>query len=254
MGSAVSALTVDDLSISFGGVKALQGVSLSLDQGEVLGVIGPNGAGKTTLVSLLTGYLKPQSGRMAAAGRDYTGQSPHQIWRRGVVRSFQAATSFASATVAECLQIAIDSGRHGASTGAMLRSMLRPRRVDDVAQLLADHGLTDVAGMLPASLPYGRQKILGMAIGVAASPRVLLLDEPVAGLTHAEAHIIGQQITRVAATGVGLIVIDHNVRFMTAICHRLMVMSYGRQIAIGPTAEVLTDPAVIAAYLGDLDE
>jgi branched-chain amino acid transport system ATP-binding protein len=251
--SATPALVATDLSISFGGVHAVQGISLAVDSGEVLGVIGPNGAGKSTLVNLLTGYLKPRAGRMAAMGRDYTGLPPHRIWKRGVVRSFQAAASFASATVAESLEIAIDAGRHGSSIGAMFAGMTRTRRSPDVARLLAEHGLAEVANARPASLPYGRQKILGMAIGVAASPRVLLLDEPVAGLTHGEALVVGQQITRIAAGGVAIIVIDHNVRFMAAICARLLVMSYGKQIAMGPTAETLADPAVIAAYLGDLD-
>jgi branched-chain amino acid transport system ATP-binding protein len=131
--------------------------------------------------------------------------------------------------------------------------MVRPTRTDDVAALLARHGLADVADSLPAALPYGRQKILGMAIGVAASPRVLLLDEPVAGLTHGEALVVGELITRIAGTGVAVIVIDHNVRFMRSICARMLVMSYGRQIALGPTADVLADQAVIAAYLGDID-
>jgi len=251
--TAAVVLTAERLSIAFGGVAAVQDISLQLQAGEVLGVIGPNGAGKTTLVNLLTGYLKPRAGRMAAAGRDYTGLPPHLVWRRGVVRSFQAATSFASATVAECLQIAVDSGRRGSSLGAMLGGMLRPRAVTDVAGLLADHGLQDVADARPDALPYGRQKILGMAIGVAAAPKVLLLDEPAAGLTHSEALAIGAQITRIAASGVGVIVIDHNVRFMTEICARLLVMAHGQQIAMGPTAAVLADPAVIAAYLGDLD-
>lgn len=247
-------LEVEGLGRTFGGLKAVSDLSFTVANSEIFGLIGPNGAGKTTVVNLVSGVIKPTSGRVIFDGADVTGMAPHALARRGLVRTFQATVVYANRTV-----------RENALRGAYLKlypgflaTMLdtsAAKRMRAEAEVLVDRllkwlDLDQVADHVAGSLPYGYQKTLGIVIALAAEPRLIMLDEPVAGLSAEEADHVRDTIKRVRDLGITVIVIDHNMRFISGLCDRLVVVYHGQELALGKPQDVLRTPSVIEAYLG----
>lgn len=247
-------LEVDGLGRIFGGLKAVRDLSFSVGSDEILGLIGPNGAGKTTVVNLLSGVLKPSSGRIVLSGEDVTGLAPHELARKGLVRTFQSTTVYQARTVREnALRGAYFKGYPGFLPALLGTSRARRMRseADQLAdQLLGWFGLDKVSGNIAGSLPYGYQKTLGIVIALAAEPRLILLDEPVAGLSAEETDHVRDAIQRIRARGISVLVIDHNMRFISGLCDRVVVVAAGQELAQGRPQEVLRQPVVIEAYLG----
>jgi branched-chain amino acid transport system ATP-binding protein len=245
---------VEGLSRAYGGLKAVSDLTFSVAKDEILGLIGPNGAGKTTVVNLASGVDKPSAGRVLFRGDDVTGMPPHLLARRGLVRTFQATAVYGNRTV-----------RENALRGAYLTlfpgflatffdtpAARRKREVAEalVAELLEWLELTPVADTIAGSMPYGYQKTLGIVIALAAQPSLILLDEPVAGLSAHEADHVRDTIKRVRDRGITVIVIDHNMRFISGLCDRVLVIAHGQELAQGTPRDVLRNPSVIEAYLG----
>ena len=247
-------LAVERLCKNFGGLSAVDDVSFDVDAGEILGIIGPNGAGKTTAVNLVSGVIKPTSGQVMLGGREVTGLPPHVLVKSGLVRTFQATTVYAMRSVRENLL----RGAFGQIYPGLLATLLgtaaaraaQERAERHVAEVMHWLDLARVADQVASSLPYGFQKVLGMAIGLAARPRLIMLDEPAAGLSAAETNHVRDTIRVVRARGIAVVVIDHNMRFISDLCDRVLVMAQGREAARGLPHEVLRNPAVIEAYLG----
>jgi branched-chain amino acid transport system ATP-binding protein len=247
-------LKASGLSCAFGGLKAVSNLSFCIGRDEILGLIGPNGAGKTTVINLLSGVIKPATGRIIFAGEDVTGLAPHRLARKGMVRTFQSTAVYGSCTVAEnALRGAYLRGYPGfgpALFGTARAKRMRGEANELAGQLLTWFSLEGVAGSTAGSLPYGVQKTLGIVIALAGEPRLILLDEPVAGLSAAEADRVRDAILRVRDRGISVLVIDHNMRFISGLCDRVTVIAHGEEIARGKPQDVLRSPAVIEAYLG----
>lgn len=239
-----AALVADGLGVTFGGFTAVDAVSLRVEPGEVRGLIGPNGAGKTTFVNLLTGMVPPTRGSASLGGRPLAGV-PHAIARQGLARTFQNLRVFANLSVRENVAVAaLSAARHRAD-----------RPPVDVDELLAVSGLADMAERPAATLDYGNQRRLEIARAAALRPDFLLLDEPTSGMSDSESEaMIGHVRTVAGLVGAGVLVIDHDLGFITNICDRITVLDQGEVIAEGTPAEVRADPAVIAAYLGSQAE
>jgi branched-chain amino acid transport system ATP-binding protein len=252
--AATPLLAIADLSKTFGALHAVRGLSMTVDDGEILGIIGPNGAGKTTTVNLLAGAFPPSSGRIVFAGRDVTGFSPHRLARQGMVRTFQSTTVYGTQTVRENLRrgafLHLFPGFLPALFASGKTRALRLEVETEIDRLLDWLGLTEVSDTDASNLPYGRQKTLGMAIALAARPRLIMLDEPVAGMSAEETDHVLATIRRIRDAGVSVIVIDHNMRFISGLCDRVLVLHHGEQLTTGTPAEVMRDPTVIEAYLG----
>lgn len=247
-------LTVTALCRHFGGIKAVDELDMTVREGEILGVIGPNGAGKTTSINLISGVARPSSGRVTFAGQDVTGKTPHVLAGMGLVRTFQATTVFAERTVRENAVRGTYLSRYPGFFAALFGTPAANTR-RRVSQALADEvldwlGLSEVADDLAGSLPYGLQKTLGMAIALAAKPRLIMLDEPVAGLSAEETDHVRDTILKVRDRGITVAVVDHNMRFISGMCDRVVVINQGRKLAEGTPGEVLSNPLVIEAYLG----
>ncbi len=247
-------LEVKDIGRSFGGLKAVDGISFEVYEGEILGVIGPNGAGKTTLVNLISGIIQPSRGAVTFAGEVVTGRRPSRLTARGLVRTFQSTAVYGQRSVRENLVRGSYLTRYPGAVAAFFNSaQARRRRAESQALvdgLLDRMGLAHVADAMAGSLPYGLQKILGIAIALAARPRLLMLDEPVAGLSAEETDQVRDAILQVRASGVTLMVIDHNMRFIAGLCDRLLVVAAGQELMRGQPDEVLRDSRVVQAYLG----
>jgi ABC-type branched-subunit amino acid transport system ATPase component len=243
----MNVLSVQSVSVSYGGVHALSDVSLEVGKGRLVGLIGPNGAGKTTFVDAVTG-LVPARGRVELDGRDLTGRPPHTRARRGLARTFQSSELFEDLTVAENLQVTADRPTWWTTLGETLgrRTPTNP----DVQEALAVLGLENLADASARELSQGRRKLVGVARALAARPRVICLDEPAAGLDTAESAELGRRLRAVADAGTALLLIDHDMSLVMGICDHVVVLEFGKVIASGPPAQVRTDPAVIAAYLG----
>jgi branched-chain amino acid transport system ATP-binding protein len=247
-------LAVEGLSKSFGGLQAVAELSFDVEDGEILGLIGPNGAGKTTAVNLISGVIKPTSGRVRMGGEDVTGLAPHILVRSGLVRTFQATTVFGQQTVRENLLRGAFCDIYPGLLATLLgtasarRARMRAHQhVDEVMQWL---DLKRVETQIASSMPYGIQKVLGMGIGLAARPRLIMLDEPAAGLSAQETDHVRDTIGLVRARGISVVVIDHNMRFIADLCDRVLVMAQGKELARGKPQEVLRNGVVIEAYLG----
>ncbi len=247
-------LAVEGLGIAFGGLKAVNDVSFEVKPGEVVSIIGPNGAGKTTLFNMISGVYRPGSGRVRLGGEDVTGMAPHLLARRGMSRTFQNLQIFQSITV---LENAV-TGYHLSERGPILADLLslpssrrRARAAETGARdLLARVGLERAAEREAGNLSYGSLKRLEIARALALDPKVLLLDEPAAGCNAVETEEIDHLIAEVAASGVAILLVEHDMKMVMRISNHIVVLDHGERIAEGDPAMVSRDPAVIAAYLG----
>jgi branched-chain amino acid transport system permease protein len=234
-------VSVRDVTRDFGGVRALAGVSVEVADGEIVGLVGPNGSGKTTLVNLLCGAMAPTRGTIAIDGRSIAGLAPHRVAHTGVARTYQIPKPFASMTVRDNVAMAVMFGRAGASLAAARASAERH---------LATVHLGHMADARPAALNLHQRQLLEMARAIAAEPVVLLLDEALAGLNPAEIDDAVAVIRRIHATGISIIVVEHLLRVLQQVATRIVVLDRGVLIADGEPAAVLSDPAVVHAYLG----
>jgi len=255
----VALLSVEDLSIRFGGLAALSDVSFDVAEGEILGLIGPNGAGKSTVFNVLTGLYRPDAGRVTFAGESLLDLAPHAIARCGIARTFQNTEVFRPLSVLDNVLVGLHSRLRGGIFGAALWSprVAREERAarERAGTLLARLGLDDVADVEAGGLPLGRQKRLEMARALAAEPRCLLLDEPAGGLNPTETRALMDLIVRLREDlRLTLIVVEHDMQLVMGISDRVAVLHYGRKIAEGKPREVATTPAVIEAYLGTEEE
>jgi branched-chain amino acid transport system ATP-binding protein len=242
-------LRLTDVSKSFGGIRALYGLNCEVPQGRITGVIGPNGAGKTTLFNVITGAYRADTGEVSFQGEPITASPSYRIARRGIARTFQNIRLFAGMTVWEHLLVAQPHRE------AALRRLLPTRWADPAAQhraeeVLAFFGLGEVRDRTARSLPYGIQRKVEMARALTASPKLLLLDEPVAGMNHEEAEEVRELLLRLRADGLSILLIEHDMTFVMNLCDYLYVLDFGALIAQGVPAEVRSNSVVLDAYLG----
>jgi branched-chain amino acid transport system ATP-binding protein len=229
-------LVITGLSVSFGGVKAVNGVDLKVGAGELVGLIGPNGAGKSTFVDAVTGFVTPASGHASFAGRTTTRWAPSRLAHAGLVRTFQHLELFDDLPVSENIAIAARSSRRGSAAAA-----------ERAIKLCA---LGDIVGLLDTQVPAGRRRLVALARALAAAPLILLADEPAAGLDSHESTEFGTVLRRLASEGLGILLIDHDMNLVLSVCDRIAVLVSGSKLAEGTPAEVRTNQAVISAYLG----
>jgi branched-chain amino acid transport system ATP-binding protein len=250
----VSALAVEDVAIAFGGVAAVAGVSFAVEPGEIFAIIGPNGAGKTTLFNLIAGNYRPSRGRVTLGGDDATGLTPHLLAQLGLSRTFQNLQIFFRMTAIESVMV----GRHMHERRALLPhlfalpSVLRQNRAtrEKAEELLAFVGLSALTDQPAGNLPYGALKRLEIARALATEPKVLLLDEPAAGCNAVETQEIDAVISKIATSGVTVVLVEHDMKLVMKISNRIHVLDQGRTLAEGTAAQVRANPDVVKIYLG----
>lgn len=249
-------LSVNALSISFGGLRAVDDLNLTINKGELYGLIGPNGAGKTTAFNLLTGVYKPNQGKILLDGKDITGLSNIEINKAGVARTFQNIRLFKELSVLDNVKV----GLHNQYSYSTLTGILRlpkyfkvEKEMDEKAmELLKVFNLDKEANVLASNLPYGKQRKLEIARALATNPKLLLLDEPAAGMNPNETQELMDTITFVRENfDMTVLLIEHDMRLVSGICERLTVLNFGRVLCQGETSEVLNNPEVIKAYIGE---
>jgi branched-chain amino acid transport system ATP-binding protein len=251
-------LRLDGVSRHFGGLKVLQDVSFAVKPGTISGLIGPNGAGKTTVFNLVTGLLPPSDGTITFDGEDLAGRKPHQITRRGVARTFQNIRIFKEMTLLE--NVLVGTHRHlGYGAAGLLLSLpgfraeerrARERARELLSWMKLDHKADDLAD----NLSYGAQRKLEIARALATEPRLLLLDEPVAGMNSTEKTELMREIVNIQGRGYTIFMIEHDMRFVMGLCEQISVLNFGRIIARGGPDQIRNDPQVIEAYLGREDD
>lgn len=247
-------LDVENLSIAFGGVKAVQNVSFSVEKGIVYSVIGPNGAGKTTLFNLITGVYTPSEGEIRLDGQSISGSAPHELALRGMARTFQNLQICMNMTALENVMV----GAHLQLDRNLIKAMLRfpslARRDaqlrEEARELMRFVGLDAYWNLSANSMPYGALKRLEIARALAAKPRILFLDEPAAGLNSKETAEIDELVQKVAENGITVVLVEHDMKMVMNISDRILVLDYGKKLAEGTAQEVRENPDVISAYLG----
>ncbi len=239
---------------SFKGLRAINGIDLKVDAAEIVGIIGPNGAGKTTLFNLITGFLQPTSGKIVFEGKDITGRKPNAIAELGVARTFQLDRIFHDFTVLQNVMVA---SRLYARIG-FLEAIFHTRRYrtkyvdawDYAKKILQFMGLDNKNDEIATNLAHGHQKLLGVAVALATNPKLLLLDEPVAGMNHEEIAVALEIIGKIRSRGISILLIEHNMSAVMSVCDRIVVLNFGTEIARGFPEEVKRNKDVIQAYLG----
>jgi len=236
------ALAVNQVSVQFGGIQALDSVDLEVARGEIHGLIGPNGAGKTTLFDVITGLQRPTRGRVRLGGHDVTAEKPYRRARRGLSRTFQRLELFGTLTARENVQIAAEVRR-----SKVLDSRTRAQEVEHLLERL---GILDVADEPTDSLPTGLARLVEMARALATDPSLLLLDEPSSGLDAGETHGLGVVLRELAAEGMAILLVEHDMEVVFSICDRITVLHLGAILAEGTPDQIRGIPEVVTAYLG----
>lgn len=250
----MSLLEIADLSKAFGGLLAVDRVGFCVEPGQIGAVVGPNGAGKTTIFNLISGVLRPDKGEISFRGENLTGLAPHVIATRGVIRTFQNVRLFPNMNVLENVML----GRYRWGRASLLEAALRVgrgRKDEQEAEQRAMEclkwvGLEQRAYEQPQGLPYGQQRLLEIARGLASVPDLLLLDEPAAGLNESETNYLMELLGRIRDAGVTILLIEHNMRLVMQVSEQIVVVNYGRKIAEGSPADIQCNEEVMAAYLG----
>jgi branched-chain amino acid transport system ATP-binding protein len=241
--TAVPVLSVEDVTVRFGGVEAVSSATITAQAGQVTGLIGPNGAGKTTTFNVITGLEKPTFGTIRIDGRDVSGLSPYRRARLGMARTFQRLEVFGSLTARDNVLAAAEFRRGWSGDKSMSPTAVTEEILDRV-------GLRTVEHMRVDALPTGLARLVELGRALATRPRLLLLDEPGSGLDSTESEALGDLLLELADSGMAILLVEHDVDLVMRICDRIHVLDFGKVIAVGTTAEVQADPKVQAAYLG----
>jgi branched-chain amino acid transport system ATP-binding protein len=254
LGDGEPVLTVEHVAVHFGGLVAVADMNFAVHAGEVLGMIGPNGAGKTTAFNVITGFLRPTTGEVRYKGVSLNGLSPHEVTSLGLARTFQRTSVFQNNTVFENVLI----GLHRRGRATVLDTLLAlPRERQSEAELKEEAGsilrlvgLERRASELAGALPYGDQRLVGVALALATKPSMLLLDEPVSGMNASETANFMKTLRTIRELGITILLVEHDMPMVMGVSDRIIVLNYGRIIAEGPPAAIQKNPDVIAAYLG----
>jgi len=251
-------LEIDHLTMQFGGLVAVNDVSISIKKGEIHGLIGPNGSGKTTIFNVLSGYYKPTGGKVSFEGQTITDLPAHQITAAGFARTFQNMRLFKTMTVLDNLLVAMG---HHAKVG-LFQEIFNPVAVRREEQKFTEKAMElldllevgDFANELATSLPYGHQRRVEMARALATDPKVILLDEPAAGLNEVETEDLRKTLMKIRDSGVTIFLVEHDMKLVMEVCEEISVLDYGKKIAEGTGAAISKDPVVIEAYLGQEED
>ncbi|WP_187435794.1 ABC transporter ATP-binding protein [Bradyrhizobium hipponense] len=248
------AMTIEQVAVRFGGLVAISDMSFTVGEGEILSLIGPNGAGKTTAFNVMTGFLEPSAGRVTYQGTALNGLKPHQIADLGLIRTFQRTSVFPNDTVYDNLLIGLHRQGRVGLVDAILglpRARASERKLRQRASELMEWvGLERRAHDAAGSLSYGEQRLVGVALALAAEPSMLLLDEPVSGMNASETHRFVELIRGIRGRGITILLVEHDMPMVMTVSDRIVVLNYGRIIAEGTPEVIRNDPAVIEAYLG----
>jgi branched-chain amino acid transport system ATP-binding protein len=247
-------LSIEHVGVQFGGLHAISDMNFQVKKGEIVSLIGPNGAGKTTAFNVVTGFLKPTKGAVKYCGEDLQGLKPHEIADLGLIRTFQRTSVFPNDTVYDNVLI----GLHRQGKLGLIETILRLPRARASERRLRERaaGLVRLVGLearaqdLAGSLSYGEQRLVGVAIALAAQPKMLLMDEPVSGMNASETHTFVQLIRKIRDSGATILLVEHDMPMVMSVSDRIVVLNYGRIIAEGPPDAIRKNPAVIEAYLG----
>jgi branched-chain amino acid transport system ATP-binding protein len=247
-------LDAQEITVTYGGASANSGVSLGVPEGGFVGLIGANGAGKTTFIDAITGFTRVSAGAVYLAGEDITGAAPERRVAGGLVRTFQSLELFDDLTVRENLLAACEQTRWWTLGRDIIRRRLSEEVVETVGWALRAVGLESDGERLPVDLSHGHRKLVSVARALAAKPKLLLLDEPAAGLDATESRELGVVLRRLNEQGISILLVDHDMSLVLSVCDEIFVLDFGQIIAQGSPAEIRRNRAVLAAYLGDSQE